>query len=443
MAILPRGGLTSAQLAALATSGLTNGAGGAVRANIIAAIGDSRVLQCTTNTATQQYLPNLSFIAHAISQSHNNLQFPLSMNFGVGGDTTTMVLARIDSALDAMVAAGVRYCAVRVGTNDIVAASRTVADTTTDLGEIYRRIRVRGITCLAYAETPRSNDGGGGTLSQSLRKKITALSEFARDYAADNDGVVFIDATSELVDYAATGVDLGDPIGGNTAAVTAVMYDGLHDAVRCAFRLGKKTAEAIDADLKATRATFFTNAADLYHVTDNPLGNLLTNGLFVGTGGALSSATGTVADSFTLQKIAGAGTVVGSKTTQLNENGTTTAMQAITLSGAATAKLYEQLYTDTRFTVGDVVFAECEVFVTAANGLLDLYLQTDAGTQVGRSMHTVGSFYWPDGTYSVPMRTPDITVTSNAAVTWYFLVSTDTGGSVQVELSNATWRHAD
>jgi len=255
--------------------------------------------------------------------------------------------------------------------------------------------------------------------------------------------IVVASATGIAVGQQATGTGIGDPIGASAGAATSYMYDGLHPAIRGAYWMGIALADAIANTQQSTRATFFTNPADLYHSTDNPSGNLLTNGAFIGTGGALAGgATGSVADSFTLQKTAGAGTVVGSKGTEAVSNGTTYATQIITTAGAAIGKLYEQLYTPASFAVNDIVYAECEVNVSSATNLLGISLQTDAGTEVGRSMH-YGTYYWPDGSYTVRLRTPNITVTSIAAVTWFVLVETAAGGGAAVEILSAAWRHAD
>ena len=349
-----------------------------------------------------------------------------------------MMLARISAPL----ASGCRFMVVHGGTNDVVAgaASYDYTVTTGNLQSIYTQLLLQGITPIAVPITPRSADGVGGLLSVSKRRQIYRINQWIRKYCAANNGVLLADPTKNIVDYSATGSNIGDPIGGNSAAATAYTYDGLHASPLGAWAMGKAIADALTASglIGSTRNYLFENPIDTYHATDNPTGNLLSNGAFVGTAGALAGgATGTVADSWTLQKLAGV--VAGSKGTDTLDNGTTFSTQIITLGAAGLCKLYEQVYAPAYLTVGDQVYLEMNVQVSSGVQVLECHIQLDDATVTAVCNKPSGTFYMPPA-WSGVLRTPVFTLTSIAVVTAFFEAKVDAAGSGVFELGKASWR---
>jgi hypothetical protein len=184
------------------------------------------------------------------------------------------------------------------------------------------------------------------------------------------------------------------------------------------------------------------NPADIYSA-DNPAGNLLTNGLLDGTAGTETGtgASGDTATGWTLWQTSGAGTTVGSKTTITLPNGATCPAQTITITGAATSRIYQQLLNSANLTVGDSLVADVHVSMTSPVNVsrCSVHLDDNSGLSA-EGLHNTPNFYFPAVDWSGVLSSPPMVLTSKAAVTCYFVCNVDTGGSVTAQISRMALR---
>lgn len=393
---------------------------GKVQSRTIAVLGDSISYQNTNGS--NLVLRAQGYIGWACVLSGGRLTFSNSLNFGVAGDTSTQVLARTSS----VIAAAPAFCVVHCGTNDVYASpSITHATTVANLAAIYAALVGAGIVVVAVPILPRSKDASSGSMATAERQKLQRINNWIRRAALTTPGVILADPTLNIIDLTASN---GDPLGASTAAATAYTYDGLHPAPRGAFWMGKAISDALSVFLPPA-SLLAVSQIDTYSATNNPTGNLLTNGWFTGTGGtAGTGASGSIASSWTLRRTSGTtGAIVGSKTTETVDNGTTYATQTVVVTAAAgssTENLQILQTTGSNFTAGtDVIYGEMEVRVSSvtADSLRSIQLNLQDGTSSAICLAEEAGFYLPNGDWNGVLRTPSFTIASAATTLGLYL----------------------
>ena len=418
-------------------TGLVGPGGGVLRPKFgrqlrLAGLGDSITINGITSTVSLKYHNNVSYLAWAAILSKQAVKHSISDNFGVGGDTTTMVRARVMT----VISAAPDICVVHCGTNDIYGGV-SYATTTDNLAYIWGALTGAGITVIVVPVLPRAKDSTSGLLPLNLRYRLQRINAWIRKTAPSMSNVYVADPTANIVDYTATGSNLGDPIGGISAAVTAYTYDGLHPAVLGAYWMGKAVADVIALNIPAAGAAF-NNPVDVFDATENPNGNVILNGLLTGTGGTLTNSgalpSGTVATSWTLQGFLG--TVAGSSTSLTLPNGATVPQQTIVLGASSSAKIYQGVSSLGGLSTGDTVYSEVEVTVTGATNLNGFFSQLYDSVTTTRCLNGSSGAYYPSQTWTGVLRTPEFVLGPSASLTTWLQFQTAAAGGVTVDIRN-------
>ncbi|MEF3310789.1 SGNH/GDSL hydrolase family protein, partial [Paenibacillus sp. GYB004] len=181
---------------------------------------------------------------------------------GIGGNTTTQMLARIDNDVLQYKS---DYVHVLGGTNDVLtdtASATTIANLTT----IYKRIKDNG-SKLVIATVPPSVQCN----TDQRLANLNAINKFIRDYAYNNKDVILCDMFSALVDSSGRNI------------IAGLSDDGTHPNAAGAARMGRKLYEDLNAALRFSKENMLSKSL-------NDTNNLLTNGILTGdsSGGATS-----------------------------------------------------------------------------------------------------------------------------------------------------------
>lgn len=284
-----------------------------------------------------------------------------SGNYGISGDKIAKALARVGD----VIAERPDICILLIGTNNLVDTAATFASMTTDYAAIVSRLLGAGITPVLIPILPRSN-WGSLTAPQIItaRNLQNRVNSWIRAYPLRDARVIVADPTRYLIDATSA---TGDP-------VASYFRDGLHPGVSGARRIGKALWEALSPHV-APGTSLFLSAADTFHATENPTGNLLTNGMMLGTAGVASTGvSGVVADSWTASRADGICTMVASKgaTAIDGTDGTYQRLVITAPGGGAAAETMRLTQTTTissaNFSVGDTLEAGADIRITSPTG---------------------------------------------------------------------------
>jgi lysophospholipase L1-like esterase len=361
----------------------------------VAIYGDSISAQNTTPLGYR----SIGYMTHANNFLRQALNFPISNNFGVSGETSAQILARISSVLSA----GPDIVSLLAGTND-PSSGFTPQQTIDNLKAMYLSLLAAGITVVAIPILPREDGGYSGTAPQIAFKMryVAQVNRWIELFASRTPGMIFADARKYFMNFS-TGY-----------AKTGVTADLLHPNVMGAFYVGKAWAEAVRPFLFPSNF-LFTELSDVYHATENPTGNLLTNGFLIGTGGALNSNSGSVAASWSGSRVNGSVLATFSKVARADGLGE---WQQITIP-ATTGAAGEQFrvvqtlnYNSGVYAVGDVLEAAVEVEVEAdarITGVVLVINEYDGSGGASRNTYsgdTLSSYFFPAEAWTGVLRTP-------------------------------------
>lgn len=276
-----------------------------------------------------------------------------ALNFAVSGYDSTNVLEQ----LSAIIETKPDIAFILIDTN-AVKELQSVATITGRLNTIYQTLGAAGIKVVAIPILPRST---WDTLSAPniiiARNILNGVNNYIRTYNLLSTTVykiIVADPSKYMVDPAST---TGDPYADQT-------LDGLHPSTKGHYSMFRAVYEQIHEILPTFGYASFGTQSDVYDATNNPRGNLLTNGTFTGTGGSTGSGTsGTVAAGWALTRSGGSTiTAVASKQT-IGADGSAVGAQRIVVSTNGTGTVSEKIQlsqtTTTGFTTGNVVLANC------------------------------------------------------------------------------------
>jgi len=271
----------------------------------------------------------------------------LVKNAGIGGDTTTMMLARISADV---LAYKVGWYVILAGVND--ASAGTLASVTiANLASIYDQCAANGGRIVALTPWPAQSS------TTAQRTEIFKVSEWIRAQQQVRKDFVMVDTAGVFI----------DPATGCPPAAYAA--DFLHPDADGAAVLGRAIAAALDPLLAGVSSGL---------VASNDDANLLGNGMF--TGNSSGTATGWGFD--------GSGTQSKAKVARIKGLGEW--QQATALTG--TVGLYRDI--SAGFTAGtDVIYGDCEFEADddwAANTKFELSVEmSGAGVAGGAVVRTV------------------------------------------------------
>ncbi|MBP0439574.1 SGNH/GDSL hydrolase family protein [Tianweitania sediminis] len=362
-----------------------------------AIIGDSRTANAYTGV-TKGLLQPRAYPFWLQLYSKGAVRVPSDWNFGAAGETTTQILARLPGAL--VSAAEADFFIVMCETNDAVDE-----DSIGNIDAMVAAIVAAGKMAWIVAELPRGDTTpyvGHTWTTQRVARHLRTYNRLLR--LAENPNVRVIDAWPDLVDPASS---IGAPQAG-------LFYDALHLTCEGARRLGSRVWQSV-SDLARTPVTPAVSAADVYSV-DNPLGNLIPNGMMLGTGGVKTGTgtiSGSVADGWTLNATASYA-VTASKEVRDGFEGQKIVFTGTAINGSQLIALSRGLSL-ANFSLGDVLELVGQIEVDAGSvGMYgpDLNLNvngTDTALSVGYQPAATATSSNPSASYGGPfISTPFI-----------------------------------
>lgn len=391
----------------------------------IATLGDSNTFinwgsNPTTGTAqinppTQGILQCRGYAFWAQTLCDARVEFPQALNFGVSGETSTQILARVaqaaNSAADAVV--------VLAGTNDFGAADLPYATTIANLTAIIVALRARNKRVLLMTVPPRGHPTShffSGAADPKLLR-LFAVNTWIKRTASQMRGVSVIDAWGSIADPASA---YGDFLAGMVNS-----GDVAHIISSSAYQIGKLLAAEFTR-LYPPIDWLPKSNTDLYDATSNPVGALNANPMMLGTAGTLSGTTpvptGQVADSWTLSGADAALTLAGSKQVSGNSTSQRIALGGTPGAGSDRIATLGQAVSQSggRIVAGEVLEGFARVSVGASNGMYGLALMLqetyDPGTgnvtvqtNCGNSGQGVDNLM-PTEAWSGVLRLPPLTI---------------------------------
>lgn len=355
---------------------------------------------------------------------------PQSMNFGISGQTSGQIAARVAT----VVAANPGICVVLAGTNDIGANS--VATCKANLATIYAALAAANILIIALPILPRTLSG------ESKYSFPQAVNEWIRDQAKNYPGFKFIDPFL-----------FGDPYSLTYSPRTNYTYDGLHPFAIGMRYISKPVADYLNTLVPESGAQ--VRSVTDYFNADNPRGCLNTNPMLVGTSGT-PGGIGNIADSHNVSANANGGSVTGLTVACSKSTSTITGIvnQRIVLSGSATGGwdtnvILSSIVDHTLLASGDVIelLADIEVVggTVGISGVSAYFFATQSG--VAKFSYdgyaVVSDDFTVDG-FTGTFRTPPMTLTANPSASGIgikiSLKNTGTTRSCDVRINNLALR---
>lgn len=385
--------------------------------------------------------------------------FSDNLNFGVTGQNTTQIRARVGS----VIAAKPGYCRVLGGTNDAVTGvTYDPTVTWTNLKAIYDALIAAGIVVIACPILPRSYalSTGTGTAPElaAAQKGWMWVNRMIRRYAAmaASGSFYVMDADLALLNQA-----------NNSFIPIALMtVEGLHPIAAGAYRTGMALANALNALLPPARLTNICQQ-ETYDATLNPLGTRLPNSQMVNTGTPGTNGTGvtgTAASGWAPARTTGAN-VTAVASIETVDAVTGEGRQVLTLGGTQGSgstgnsdviSISRNLNVGaTAYTPGETLIAECEIEGVGLAFVRNIALRVS--DQGGATIKYIGMNFsgttldrLPATLPKVLVQTPLIPVASDSTIIVIAIeigvdASTSTGGvpAGAVKIGHVTLRTPD
>ena len=393
----------------------------------IAVLGDSIASNNNNTPLTGLQSRAIGFMAQARAIAMGRFNFTPDLNFGVSGDTTTLLLARSGaSSLSSLIARRPARVCLIIGTND-VAADVAAATIWTNILTILNTLNGNGIPVDIVPILPRTNSINSARRQTILWLKQKALAERANRLQR----LYCVVPLDEAI------IDRASATGG---FVTGAILDGLHPAIYGAMLMGRMLATHYSSIFPEVPVLGGLSQADVYDATNNPLGALNSSPVPVGTGGSAGTgASGNVASNYSVARTLGSAlTLTCSKTTLTDENGGV--VQDIAIGGSGGVATENGIFSagssisvPAGLSAGQKVVAECDVETISVSALKaitltavssiageanDLRLSTTAGEKELPSVRRL-------------LRTPPITLTTpgTETVNMFMQMSADCSGS--------------
>ncbi len=209
----------------------------------------------------------------------NRIDLPFTRVYAVAGKTVAQVLAE---QVPTAVAATLDTCIVDVGINSVTGGV-TYASMIADYTSIFKALRGANQFVIVLGIRVRNSPVA---LTTAQNKLVGRVNKWIAEWCRADSGMLYYDQNPLFID-ASTG-----------NAKTGWLRDGTHDNAISAREYGKDLAAKITGFMPDFDGRMIM-LGDVYDATENPTGNLLTNGLFAGTSGTVTNgATGSLATSW-------------------------------------------------------------------------------------------------------------------------------------------------
>ncbi|WLH27411.1 SGNH/GDSL hydrolase family protein [Pseudomonas canadensis] len=333
-------------------------------------LGDSRAFQCTKG--------NVGFADWAVSETGGLAAFPMALNKGIDGNTTSQMLARLQA--DVMANSTDFDVMVHFGTGNDRLQGMSLEQTIRNLEYLYEALIKRGKVVIAIAETPVIG-ANVGLPAQQTANHFAVHNWYLN--VAPSLGVIVVNPWDEMLDPAS---------GTSFWPKEGMTGDGLHPTPMGARIIGRKVGEALKRLF--TFPALLPTSSVAYDPAAVPGGSLIPNSLLTGTNGTLgagSNATGQLATSCTLlgSNLTGL-TVAASK--EPADFGFKQVLRITGMPSGTTPTLtMEQSVDVSKVAVGQRVRAVAGwEFVSVNTSVLQVALQIVAATSNGTTIAQIG-----------------------------------------------------
>ncbi len=345
------------------------------------AIGDSITARADTVSGNNTDRQLLGYLTWVNILTRHRFHCPPEYNFGISGDATANVVARLTTIL----AAQPNVAIVHIGTNDI-ANGATYATTIANLTTIYDALASIGCVIVAVPITGRSTPN---TLaSDAVRQKGLAINEWIRRNARTRLGFYVADC----------GLVFDDPTSAAWADRSGVTVDGLHSSTNGAYILGNRITTILTT-LYPDWLLPYSNRLDTYDVTNNPSGSILTNGDMNGSTAA-GVASGNIATGWTdtFSALNGA-TAAYSKVTLADGRNAVQLDLSGNMNGSNGMVLLNGTVAFASVSAGDNIQASVDVSIGANSGIVACQISLQATISSVLKFAREGTY---DGAYVIP-----------------------------------------
>ena len=328
-------------------------------------IGDSDVNRYLPNVVTVLSDSRSSLYADVATKRSLGARWPLNWanaylgqrlvigdGFGVSGDRTDQVLARLSSAIGTN--AGLLY--IQCGINDIAqaypSASTSGATALANIITMANSARAAGMLVVIEYEI-----GSTGIDTLAEAREVNILNEGLYEYAESKPGVFMHDARPVML----------DPDNSDTtiAFLSGYAYDTTHPSAKGARKWGYSLATLL-AYLTVPRRVLGSNRIELPANGRRQL--VLNPGFWTATGGTLvNGATGDVPASWSGRRISTNTTLVFSTQADAGGFGNNVIMDATFSAAAEEIRLYQDVSTS-NWDDGDIVELYADIEVAGASG---------------------------------------------------------------------------
>jgi lysophospholipase L1-like esterase len=216
------------------------------KANTIVIFGDSITEQNNSVAGLNNHIEAKGYFSWG--NFFLNQRFNVIYNAGIGGNTTTQMLARIDADV---IAKNPKYCFIMGGINDITAGETDYSVIASRLEEMYIKLTKAGITIIASTVTPAA------TIDTRI-STTNYLNEWIRQYSINNN-IILVNMAEAIINSA------------NSEAIAGLIDAGSsHPTTTGAFLMGKKIYEVLDSLIKPIPNLAISNI-DPNVLNDNPM----------------------------------------------------------------------------------------------------------------------------------------------------------------------------
>jgi lysophospholipase L1-like esterase len=304
----------------------------------------SRTADCNNASSPNFYTTNLSWWDWGQARTSGGPVFDVAANSGIGGNTTTQMLARFATDVAAYSPMAMTCWG---GTNDGWANTTDVDASVANIAAILALAKAQGIYVFLCTETPSSSKGN------TFNALLPYYNDRLRYLAAISPGVELWDFYGQIV----------DPTSTTGAPKTGVLRDGLHLNA-----LGSSTIAAY-VGTKLARwpyrlVSLPASPLDSMAVNGNTK-NAVSNPLMTSTGGTLGTGdSGTVPANWT-----SSGTPTAVFSTPARSDGYGNNLQAVITAADTSSKFISQTITASRVVAGGTYVLESGLDITTPQNL--------------------------------------------------------------------------
>jgi GDSL-like lipase/acylhydrolase family protein len=373
--------------------------------------------------------------------SGQRLYLDPTLNKGVGGDkVVTNMVPRFSSDVLAN-ANNFDIAFIMGGHNDV--AVNSASSVLTSLISFVDQLLALNKWVVLFCVLPDSL--GAAASNRNFYNQINSgLKDWARTKRTGSP-LFLVDCYRDVTDPTSTiGVPASTPV--------PLIPDGVHPGSGGAYILGKRLLSYLEAHIPQL-STSADGYWDTWHATENPNGNLVTNGAMAGTGGTITNGSGSLATSWTLVRPGGStwlnAEVVASKQAQTSGFGATIGEKQILTINVASVKGANETIVLTQTVNCPTVVAQyycgMDIDISGAQNLKEVSISAiDAGGNfVGDGVQGAGSVtgYWHTDTmnglvYRSPFFTPVGGTTTFSFVIKAIVDASSTNGKVTLAISN-------